>query len=165
MGAHKNSYTEKELKSLYDEFCARDKLILDIGLSSGLRIADILHLKRSEVFKGVFTITERKTKKKKKICLSKETVEKAKRYDKLHHIKNSRFLFVSPITKKPYTRQAIYYHFSKLAKLMDSNTSIHSMRSTYAKRIMTKTKSLQKVQKALNHSNSSTTQIYLQPNK
>lgn len=133
---------------------------------SGLRITDILYIKRADVFKGQFWIKERKTSKKKKIYLPKEIVEEAKQYDKLHHIKRSRFLFVNKRTKKPYTRQAIYYHFDKLQRFLN-NTRItpHSTRQTYAKEIFKKTHSIQKVQKALNHSKTSVTKVYLQPNK
>ena len=139
---------------------------MKIGLLSGLRITDILYIKRADVFKGEFWIKERKTKKKKKIILPKQIIKEAKQYDKLHHVKRSRFLFVNERTKKPYTRQAIYYHFDKLQKFLN-NTRItpHSTRQTYAKEIFKKTHSIEKVRKALNHSSTNISKVYLQPNK
>lgn len=148
------------------EFNSRDKLILNIGLESGLRITDILYLKRHDVFSGKFWIKERKTKKRKYIKLSEKTINDAKLYDKIHHKKRKRFLFVNPKTDKPYTRQAIYYHFDKLEKIL-KNTRLtpHSIRQTYAKNIMHETKSIEKVKKALNHSDAKITKVYLKPNK
>ena len=148
------------------EFNSRDRLILCIGNETGLRITDILHLKRSDVFKGNFSVTERKTKKKKNIKLSAEVIKMAKAYDKVHHIKRKHFLFINARTGKPFTRQAIYYSFDKLEKFL-KNTRItpHSMRQTYAKNIMKETKSIEKVRKALNHRSEKITKVYLKPNR
>lgn len=157
---------DKDIKIFSQELNSRDRLILNIGLCTGLRITDILYFKRAEVFRGTFTIIERKTGKKKKIVLPPEIVQQAKEYDKIHHIKRKKFLFISPTTGKPYTRQAIFYHFDKLNKYL-SNTRItpHSMRQTYAKDIYKKTQSIEKVRKALNHSTESITKVYLKPNR
>ena len=58
-----------------------------------------------------------------------------------------------------------YYHFRNIAELLNTHTSPHSMRQTYAKELYKETKSLKAVQKALNHNSTNTTKIYLQKNK
>lgn len=160
-----NSIQNKHVNTYLNELSWRDRIIFNIGISTGLRITDILHLKRADVFKGKFVVKERKTKKSKKISLNNDLLNDIKNYDKLYHIKYKKLLFINPKTNKPYTRQAIYYHFRNIAKLLNTHTSPHSMRQTYAKELYKKTKSLKAVQKALNHNSSNTTKIYLKRNK
>lgn len=144
----------------------RDKLIFKIALETGLRISDILHLKRADVFKQKFTVVERKTKKKKSISLSADTVNLARAYDKIYHVKRKKFLFVSTYggRNKPLTRQTEYYHYKKIAKILNAHTACHSTRQTFAKKLLKETGDIKKVMKALNHSSEKITKQYLKRN-
>lgn len=165
MGNHVHSLSQRDYNILNADFSLRDRLILNIGVETGLRITDILNLFRRDILScKPFYIKERKTGKRKRITLTEQTLNLAKMYDKLHHIKHKKKMFINEKTGKPFTRQAIYYHFAKLRRYCKGLIAPHSMRSTYAKEIF-KAQGLEATRKALNHDNSKVTKVYLKPNR
>jgi Site-specific recombinase XerD len=139
----------------------RDRLIWSIGKDTGLRIGDILRLKRHEARKGTFTIIEHKTGKKKRCRLSEGTIRLFSLYVISNPARGRQFIFINHRTGKPFTRQAIWYNFHKAGERVRLNrTGTHSMRKTYAQ-LMMASSDIEHTRKALNHKSSSITAVYL----
>ena len=151
----------KKRKLLEDGLNVRDRLIWNIGIDTGLRISDILSLKRATVKKKNFTVCEQKTGKKKTCKLSTNTMDLAISYMALNPANGKRFLFFNQRTGKPYTRQAIWKNYKKVAtRLKLRHIATHTMRKSYAQDIA-KQFGAAAATTALNHSSAQTTHNYL----
>lgn len=132
------------------------ELIYDIGASTGLRISDIITLKKTDIKPRPY-IMQRKTKKKKRIFLSKDIRERA-----LILCGDNEYIFSSYNKTGHITRQAVYTAFKKASRAInENNIGTHSMRKKYADRTYKRTKSLKATQNALQHENMSETALYL----
>lgn len=138
------------------------KCIWRIGVETGLRIHDILHLKRHEVSAGKWVMQERKTGKKKTCKLTPETVALCATFIKAHHFKYIRLMFYNPKTKNHFTRQSVWKMFKGRAILARLHSiGAHSTRHTAAWHLYLKTGDINKVRKFLNHDNEKVTKLYL----
>lgn len=157
-----NKINESEIEIFLKFLPLKHSLIFRLGLSTGLRISDIISLKKSALLIEKPTIKEKKTKKSKRIYIPTK-------------LKNDLLLFADATSKNDYifysqqsksghiSRQAVHKMFKKWAKnlKLEGNIAPHSMRKNYACSLLKKGKSYKYIQGKLNHSNTIETLIYL----
>lgn len=149
----------------------RDKAILEMLFSTGLRVSELAKLKIEDVNlkKDEFTI-QGKGKKNRIVFLSEQAKFWAKRYLDLRSDMNP-FLFVShdknkkarvnsedkPIT--PRTVQRIVQRYAKIAGITHQVTP-HTLRHSFATDLLHNGADIRSVQNMLGHSSITTTQVY-----
>lgn len=141
-----------------------NRLVCEVMLATGLRVSDVLTLRKSDLLDsgGRFTIIEKKTGKKRHIHLSRAL------YGRLCHICGHYWVFEGRGGPKTHrTRQAVYYDVKRAAKAfrLPQNIGTHSMRKVYAVQLLDKYGDIRRVQRALNHSSLATTVIYAAADK
>lgn len=137
--------------------------VLRLAVATGLRIGDCLSL-RTDVLRVTNrpTIKEQKTGKTRRIYIPKAL------HDELLRNAGRYFVFEGRIDpKKPRTRSAVYKDLKRVARLyrldgakIRENIAPHTARKIFAVEEYKQTKSLEKVQKKLNHSDKSVTLLY-----
>lgn len=136
-----------------------NKLVCIVALETGLRIGDILAFKTADLKKGSFTVTEQKTKKKRRIRL-RENIKK-------QLLAQAGRVYVFPHRtdeNRHRTRQAVYSDLkraSRLFRIKGLNIAPHSLRKAYAVDLYKKSGSIAKVRDALNHDNDLVTLLYI----
>ena len=133
-----------------------NRLALRVSLHTGLRISDVLSLKTSQL-KSQFWLTESKTGKRKLVGLPRGLLADLRREAGPVYVFSSRC-----DDAKHRTRQAVWADVKRAARAcrLPQNVGPHSFRKDYAVALYEKYGDLKKVQKALNHRNHETTQIY-----
>lgn len=141
------------------------ELIYSLGVSTGLRISDIVKIEKSQVSNNKRpTITAQKTGKKKRIYINKKVAQLIASQIALDKT-GSIYLF--PSIKDPrlhITRQAVYKVFSRAAKEcgIDYSVGTHCMRKKYAHKQFSKSKGdIFAVQKAMQHDKLADSALYL----
>lgn len=134
-----------------------NQLAIEASLRYGMRIGDVLAMRRIDVEKGSFTYKEEKTGKTRRIRLSGNF--------QLRLLGQSGRIFVfehRTDVKKHRTRQAVYKDIRRAAKAfrVKAHISPHSARKIYAVDCFKKYGDLKKIQKLLNHSDEAVTMIY-----
>lgn len=139
--------TEKEKKAFRAQLNETNRLIFDIGSTTGLRISDVLNLRVNQLMSEHACITEKKTGKKRRIYISTNIREKAIEIalKEFKHINEPMF---------DVDRKSVWAAFKRAAERagIDKNIGTHSMRRSYSKRYIAKGHSLKELQKRLNHS-------------
>lgn len=133
-----------------------NRLALRVSLHTGLRIGDVLTL-RTEQLAPRFWVTESKTKKRRMVGLPAELLADLR--------KNAGEKWVFPgrlDPEKHLTRQAVWKDVKRAAEAfrLPQNVAPHSFRKVYAVELLEKYGSIDKVRRALNHSNDTVTMIY-----
>lgn len=135
-----------------------NRLVCKVCVATGLRVGDVLALK-PEQLSAQFWITEAKTGKRRRVNLSASLLQELKsqagQYWVFPHAKDRR---------KHRTRQAVWHDVKRAAKAfrLPQNVAPHSLRKVYAVNKLERSKGdLKAVQKALNHSDASTTMVYV----
>lgn len=154
----------------------RDRAILEMLFSTGLRISELVALKRDNLNlkRGEFAVRG-KGDKMRLVFLSKEALEHLEKYlDERED--NSKALFIRHDAKESVekqmesmsvklsgltarTIQRIIKKYAKLAGIMKKITP-HTLRHSFATDLLTNGADLRSVQELLGHSSISTTQIY-----
>jgi integrase/recombinase XerC len=162
-----------EINQLLDNFDfgehfegVRDKLILEIFYSTGIRVGEIcsLTIQRTDQENGLIKVLGKRNKERivpypKKL---NETLQhyinlKMEKYPGIDHD----YLFFTTHGKKMYERQIyqIVHDYLKLATTI-SKRSPHVLRHTYATHLLNNGADLNAIKELLGHSNLSATQIY-----
>lgn len=149
---------EHVLASLMPE----NRLALEISLSTGLRISDVLSLRSKTVFDAVngrFTVREQKTSKNRRVYLPVELRKECL------SIAGKLFVFEGRLDcEKHRTRQAVYKDLKRSAFLfrLDKRLQIspHSARKVYAVDKRLHGYSTSKLKSLLNHSDEAVTMVY-----
>lgn len=138
----------------------RDRMILELLYATGLRVSELLKLKRSDInLDGGFVIASGKRSKERVVPLntfSKDTIKAYLQKENPHGL----YLLTN---KKGgmLTRQAIWKIIRKYAtKMSKEHVSPHTMRHTFATHLLEGGADLRSVQILLGHEDISTTQIY-----
>ena len=130
-------------------------LVCQVSLHTGLRVGDVLNLKTEQI-KPRFWVTEQKTKKRRMVGLP-EPLRAAilKQAGKV-------WAFPGRSGERHRTRQAVWKDVKRAAKMfrLDQNVAPHSFRKVYAVDLFEKYGDIKAVQRALNHSNETTTILY-----
>ncbi len=148
----------------------RDYLMFMIGISSALRISDILNLKVSDVWDEnkivpSIKVREKKTDKAKTFPVTKNLEGAIKTYiQEYNPIASDTYLFASRKgSNTPITRQQAHVIISNAAKAVGITDiiSTHSMRKTWGYWAYKSGVSLALIMEALNHANIKETKRYL----
>ena len=144
----------------------RDKAILEIFYSSGLRLAELSHIKINDIDLHDQTLKVLgKGNKYRILPIGSKAMEAINSWiDKLKEIKNideQEYLFVNSKGSK-LTNRAIQYRLKYWAKKNNITENIHPhlLRHSFASHVLQSSQDLRAVQELLGHSNISTTQIY-----
>jgi integrase len=149
------------------DFDIRFHFLWELGISTGLRISDLLTLRPMDISSCRFTITEKKTGTVRSIKLPIDTYCLLKGYSALKRLKGSDYLFYRTykgieIHDMPMSRQWAWRIISRTASKMGlESIGTHSMRKIYACGLFRRCGSLKAVQDELGHKDLATTLLYL----
>lgn len=145
----------REVDLVLSALTPENRIVMRAALTTGLRISDVLAL-RTEQLKPHFWVTERKTGKRRQVGLPEPLLSDIKKQA------GTVWAFPGRSGEKPRTRQAVWKDVKRAAKAfrIPQNVGPHSARKVYAVELMQKYGDIDRVKKALNHSNTATTLIY-----
>jgi len=138
----------------------RDRTILELLYATGLRVSELIKLKRSDVnLNAGFVITMGKRSKERVVPLGAYSREAIKLYLETEQPKG---LYLFPNKRNgTLTRQAIWKIIRKYSTQMErGHISPHTIRHTFATHLLQGGADLRSVQILLGHEDISTTQIY-----
>lgn len=164
--------SEAEVESLLDacDFLRDErralvaKAALEILYSSGLRISELLNIRRDTIKDKMRIIRiYGKGRRERLIPISESAVEATLRLKRHDSFLKSPFLFPGRNPQKPLTRQGfdkILFEVAQQAGLDSSRLSPHVLRHSFATHMLTHGADLRSLQMMLGHVDISTTQIY-----
>lgn len=141
---------------LYGVMTYDNVLALRISLETGLRIDDVLSLRRDHLVGRTLRGVAEKTGKPYKKAISQDLA------NRLNGLRREGFLFPHRLKPNEHrTRQAVWANMKKAAKVLgiELNAAPHSARKTYAVEVF-KDRGLGAAQKELQHDRVSTTMLY-----
>lgn len=144
----------------------RDRTMLEVMYSSGLRTSELLSLKMKQINleKGIIDIIG-KGNKERKVPIGEYALDYVVKYIEEHRIHNpgkrSSYLFLNRYGK-PLSRQYFFLQIKKYAKEagIEKEISPHTLRHCFATHMLENGAELRALQEMLGHANLSTTQIY-----
>lgn len=144
----------------------RDKAMLELMYSSGLRVSELIDLERSNVnFQhGIITIYG-KGNKERRVPIGEFALEYLVKYledVRVNNVgKDTKFLFLNRYGK-PLSRQYFFRQVKKYATYagIKEDISPHTLRHSFATHMLDNGAELRAVQEMLGHQNIATTQIY-----
>lgn len=133
-------------------------LIYDLGVTTGLRISDIVALKKDVLYVKEPTIKEQKTGKSKRFYIKKNI---RTRLLKMAESSKNDYIFYSKSKLGHVTRQAVWKAFKKAYEKTGEKDNIgtQSMRKKYARKLKEK-HSFTYIKNKLNHENIMTSILY-----
>lgn len=149
-----------ELTHILAALMPPNRLALEVSMSSGLRIGDVLQLRTDQLITAKnnrISVREQKTGKLKRFRLPVEL------FDLCLTQCGKVFVFEHRLDYRRHrTRQAVYKDLRRACVLMrlKQHLSPHSARKAYAVAEYHKCRDIKKVQKLLNHSDEAVTMIY-----
>lgn len=151
--------TKAQAASITDYLRPPYKMIWEIGITTGLRVSDILQLTYHQIQQRDVRIRERKTDKIRRIYIRKHIAQDVDRYCKRHNIYDNDRVFV-------VSRQQVWRAIKRAAARanIDVNVGSHTMRKTYSALYIQSGHNIRDLQKRLNHDNLSDTVNYLLSN-
>lgn len=144
----------------------RDRTMLELMYSSGLRVSELLSLKAKQINfeKGIIDIIG-KGNKERKVPVGEYAIDFVKKYIneiRIHNPgKKSAYLFLNRYGK-PLSRQYFFLQIKKYAEQagIEEEISPHTLRHCFATHMLENGAELRALQEMLGHANLSTTQIY-----
>jgi len=153
-------FNNEELKT-YPNKEANFGFYIIVAINTGLRIGDILNLKREDFEKGFIEFREQKTSKAKKVKFNEIILKQFKDVGWFGH--NGDVFFSQK--NSVYSRQQINRKLKQVFKSKDKNISSHSLRKTFGRRVYENNneteKSLVMLSQIFNHSSIAQTRAYL----
>lgn len=142
-------------QKIYHLLTYENALALRTSLETGLRISDVLKIKKDDLQGRTLEYVAQKTGKGGKKVLSADLARR------LMQISGDNWIFEGRDGTKPRTRQAVWKNVKKAARELhlQQNVSVHSARKTYAVETF-HNKGLGATQKELQHSRMDNTMIY-----
>lgn len=134
-----------------------NRLVCQVSLACGLRVGDVVALRRVEVENPNSWITEKKTGRRRRLCLGK-----ALRAALLAQAGDP-WVFEGARDKTRHrTRQAVWRDLQRAAKALRLKVNVgpHSMRKCFAVDLMERSGSLEEVRRSLGHEDTATTLLY-----
>lgn len=149
-----------EMEHVLAALMPANRLVMQVALRTGLRVSDVLALRRDQIKKGRFTVVEKKTGKRRRVSLPAVLVS-----DLLDNEKGRKSEWVFPGGRNPAvprTRQAVWADVKHAAKAfrLPQNVTPHSARKIYAVSLMRKYGDIDKVRSVLGHDRAETTMLY-----
>jgi len=139
----------------------RDKLLFKIGISTGLRVGDIVQLKVAKVRgKSYFKIEEGKTKKERTVYLNNLMADIADYIETLPE--NEVYLFPSRKGSSHISTTQAYRIIVKAGDMIGNHSiGTHTMRKTFGFTYYKETKDIATLMEIFNHSSQKTTLRYI----
>lgn len=143
----------------------RDYMMFNVGIGIGIRISDILPLKKSDVAYDHLYIKEKKTGKRKRQLIPPQLRKELNQY--VSGMKEDDYLFASRQTdrlgrKKPIDRSTAYRILKRAAKEVGiKEFGCHSTRKTFGYFFYQETKDVAMLQKMFNHDSQDVTLRYI----
>ena len=150
-----NSIGEENLLDL------RNKTILELLYATGLRVEELVNLKKNDInFGNKYLKVTGKGNKERSVPITDIALKKLNKYLKRRKYENER-IFLSK-NGNPLSQRDIRRILKKLIKKMalDKNITPHTIRHSFATHLLERGADLRLVQELLGHSSISTTQIY-----
>jgi len=146
-------------KTQPEPYKSRDKLILLLFLTTGLRVSELTNIKVTDIDGNILRVIG-KGDKERIVVLNRDVIKALKRYLKVRK-DVSDYLFISKFNRHMSVRsvQNVVEKYIKLAGLT-KHLSAHSLRHTAATFMLKGKKDIRTIQQVLGHSNIQTTQIY-----
>lgn len=160
----RTGYVEPDIfRLLLTALMPANRLALEVSLITGLRIADVLHLKTADLVRTARpTITERKTGKHRRVYFPRALRDALLRQAGRYYIFEGRFE-----ETRPRTRQAVFKDLKRVARLyridgekIRANIAPHTARKIYAVQDYRAHGSLERVRRLLNHGDEAVTALY-----
>ncbi len=151
---------DREVENVLACLMPSNRAVCRVSIHTGLRVSDVLSL-RKEQLKPRFWVREQKTGKAHLVGLPRPLLEELRRIGD----EEPTSPWVFPKRCKPQehrTRQAVWKDVKRAAAAyrIPTNVGTHTMRKIYAVNLMRKFGDLDRVRRALNHGNMTTTLIY-----
>ena len=143
----------------------RDRAMLEIIYSSGLRASETINIKLGDInFEAGFITITGKGSKERVVPVNEKALATVKKYieesrPELLKKRESRFLFLAK-GGKPMTRQRLWQLIKQYSAQLSTNISPHALRHCFASHLLDGGADLRALQKMLGHTDISTTQIY-----
>lgn len=143
----------------------RDRAILEIIYSSGLRASEVLTIKLQDIhFEAGFLTVKGKGSKERVVPVNERTLATLKEYidtsrAELLKKRRSPYLFIAR-GGKPLTRQRLWQLVKRYSSGLSIEISPHTLRHCFASHLLDGGADLRALQKMLGHTDISTTQIY-----
>lgn len=146
----------KELEKVLDLLTPGNKLAMKVAIHTGLRISDVLSLKREKLARQ-FWIVEHKTGKKRRVNLPGELLEQLRQ-----HSEGSLWAFPGRDPRQHRQRQTVWKDVKRAQKAfrLSENLGTHTARKVYAAELYEQYGDLRRVQRALNHNSVEVTALY-----
>ena len=161
-----NPLNETEMKEVFELFktsekeLTRDSMIIDILYSTGLRRAELINLKKSDIYfdDQVIKVLGKRNKER-LVPMLPGLVKKLKLYTK--NIKEDSFLLQSNSGSK-ISPSTIYRVVNKYLRSISTKTKIspHVLRHTFATHILNNGADINSIKEILGHKSLASTQIY-----
>jgi len=143
----------------------RDRAMLEIIYSSGLRASEVINIKMGDInFEAGFITVTGKGSKQRVVPVNELAMETVTEYiEKLRpeilKKRSSQYLFIAK-GGKPMTRQRLWQLIKTYSAGLSVNISPHTLRHCFASHLLDGGADLRALQKMLGHTDISTTQIY-----
>ena len=143
----------------------RDRAMLEIIYSSGLRVSEVINIKMGDIsFEAGFITIKGKGSKERVVPINEATLSTLVQYieesrPEILRKRDSRFLFLAK-GGKPMTRQRLWQIIKSYSKGLSIQISPHTLRHCFASHLLDGGADLRALQKMLGHTDISTTQIY-----
>jgi integrase/recombinase XerD len=147
------------------ELSLRDRAILEIIYSSGLRASEVINIKIGDInFEAGFITITGKGSKERVVPINEAALTTIKKYieearPQLLKKGNSSYLFLAK-GGRPMTRQRLWQLIKTYSTGLSTNISPHTLRHCFASHLLDGGADLRALQKMLGHTDISTTQIY-----
>lgn len=154
----------ENVKSYLKADSERNYMLFSLGINTGLRISDILPLKKVDVFNRThIVVVEKKTKKRKMLQITPQLQREIRKYCRNLNLGDDDYLFQSRQgDNQPITRSMAYKILRKATEEFGiEQIGTHTMRKTFGYHLYKKTKNVAVLQKIFNHSSPDITLRYI----
>lgn len=142
----------------------RDHLLFCFGIYTGLRISDILAVKKKMVKGTTLVLVEQKTKKTKRVPIVPKLKRLINKY--ITDLDEDEYLFHGRSRNKPMSRVRAYQILKEAADLFDiKSMGTHTLRKTFGYHFYQEHRNVAMLQSIFNHSQESITLIYIGVNQ
>jgi integrase/recombinase XerC len=163
--------SEKEMFRLFDEFfkensfeSKRDRVILELFYATGVRLSELINLKKSDInrYEGVIKVLGKRNKER-FIPVYPDLLSKLKELEELNEGVNneSDFIFLTKKGAKIYSKLVYRIVNTYLSQASNSEKrSPHVLRHTFATHLLNNGAELNTIKELLGHTSLAATQVY-----